>query len=114
MVYVNKDVEVRFHCFGTNKRDWDIYGLIILRKSYRFRMAQKVWAAHWGVVEFEFDDGGRPCIPEPDETPEPDEQVGFGEPKEHDEKLISALDDAAPFYHDLLMSNEDRFKCILD
>lgn len=29
-VYVNKDDEVRFHCFGACKGDWDIYDLIIL------------------------------------------------------------------------------------
>ena len=32
MVYVNKNDEVRFHCFGACKGDWDIYGLIMLRK----------------------------------------------------------------------------------
>jgi DNA primase len=31
-----------------------------------------------------------------------------------DEKLVAALDNAANFYHDLLMSNEDRFKHIWD
>ena len=30
MAYVNKDDEVRFHCFGACKGDWDIYGLIIV------------------------------------------------------------------------------------
>jgi hypothetical protein len=49
MVYVNKEDEVRFHCFGACKGDWDIYDLIMLRKKYRFRMAQQVWAAHLGV-----------------------------------------------------------------
>ena len=42
MVYVNKNDEVRFHCFGACKGDWDIYDLIMLRKKYRFREAQQV------------------------------------------------------------------------
>jgi DNA primase len=114
MVYVNKNDEVRFHCFGACKGDWDIYGLIMLRKKYRFRKAQQVWAEHLGVTDFKFDDGSSSCIPEPDETPEPDDTVVFIEPKKLDEKIIAALNDAANFYNDLLVSNEDRFKHIWD
>jgi DNA primase catalytic core len=112
MAYVNKDDEVRFHCFGACKGDWDIYDLIMLRKHYRFRKAQQAWAVHMGATDFKFDDGSSPGIPEPDETPEPDEPVGIAEPKERDEKMVSALNDAATFYNDLLMSNEDRSKPI--
>jgi DNA primase len=114
MVYVNKDDEVRFHCFGACKGDWDIYDLIMLRKKYRFRQAQQVWAEHLGVTDFTFYDGGSPSIPEPDETPEPDDTVVFAEPRKRDEKIVAALDDAANFYNDLLMSNEDRFAHIWD
>jgi DNA primase len=114
MAYVNKDDEVRFHCFGACKGDWDIYDLIMLCKNYRFRKAQQVWAAHLGVVDFKFADGSSPGIPEPDETPEPDEPVVFAESQETDEKMVSALHDAATFYHDLLVSNGERFKPIWD
>ncbi len=114
MVYVNKDDEVRFHCFGACKGDWGIYDLIMLRKNYRLRKAQEVWAAHLGVVDFKYDDGSGPGMPGPDETPEPDEPVVFAEPKGPDEKTASILRDAATFYNHLLMSNEDRFKCIWD
>ncbi|MBR9988062.1 MAG: hypothetical protein KFF68_19330, partial [Desulfosarcina sp.] len=112
MVYVNRTDQVRFHCFGICKGDWDIYDLIMLRKNYGFKRAQQVWAGHLGIVDFKVDDGRSPCIPEPDETPEPDEPVEFVEPKQHDEKRIAALGDAAAFYHDLLTSNKDRFKSI--
>ena len=114
MVYVNKEDEVRFHCFGACKGDWDIHDLIMLRKKYRFRRAQQVWAEHLGVTDFMFDDGRSPCIPEPDETPEPDEPVCFVEPKKLDQQMVAALDDAATFYHELLMSNEGRFRLIWD
>ena len=112
MVYVNKDDEVRFHCFGACKGDWDIYDLIMLRKNYPFRRAQQVWAEHLGITDFKFDDVRSPGIPEPDETPEPGEPVGFMEPKKGDEKGGAALKDAANFYHDLFIANEDRFKPI--
>jgi hypothetical protein len=52
MVYVNKKDEVRFHCFGACTGDWDIYDVIMLRKKYRFRTAQQVWAEHLGVKDF--------------------------------------------------------------
>ena len=114
MVYVNKNDEVRFHCFGACKGDWDIYDMIMLRKKSRFRTAQRVWAEHLGVKDFKSYDGSSSCIPEPNETPEPDDTVCFAEPKKLDEKMVAALDDAANFYHDLLMSNDDRFKHIWD
>lgn len=114
MVYVNKEDEVRFHCFGACKGDWDIYDLIMLRNGYPFSRAQQVWAGHLGVADLTLDDGRSPCIPEPDETPEPDEPVAFVEPRQRDEKTVATLDDAATFYHDLLMSNEDRFRPIWD
>ena len=52
------------------------------------------------------------CIPEPDETPEPDDPVGFVEPMKLDQKSVATLEEAANFYNDLLMSNANRFKHI--
>jgi DNA primase len=112
MVYVNKENEVRFHCFGACKGDWDITDLIMLRNKYPFRQAQQVWAEHLGVADFTFSDGRNPCIPEPGETPEPDEPVGFVESKQADEKGVAALENAADFYHDLFVANEDRFRTV--
>ncbi|MEJ2156767.1 MAG: CHC2 zinc finger domain-containing protein [Desulfobacteraceae bacterium] len=114
MVYVNKDDEVRFHCFGACKGDWEIYDLIMLRKKYRFRKAQQVWAEHPGVADFTFDAGSSSCIPEPDETPAPDAPVGFVEPLKLDQKNVATLEEAANFYNDLLQLNENRFKHIWD
>ncbi len=114
MVYVNKEDEVRFHCFGACKGDWDITDLIMLRNKYPFQRAQQVWAEHLGFVDFTFDDGRSPSIPEPDETPEPDEPICFVEPKKLDQQMVATLDDAATFYHKLLMSNEERFRTVWD
>ena len=114
MAYVNKNNEVRFHCFGACKGDWDIYDLIMLRKQYRFRKAQQVWAEHLGVADFKFDAGNSTCIPEPGETPEPDDPVGFFEPKKLDQKSVVVLEAAADFYNGLLMSNKNRFVHIWD
>ncbi len=112
MVYVNKDDEVRFHCFGACKGDWDITDLIMLRQKYRYGKAQQVWAEHLAIEDFKRDDGGSPCIPEPDETPAPDAPVGFVESIKFDQKRVAALEAAATFYNDLLMLNENRFKPI--
>jgi DNA primase len=112
MVYVNKKDEVRFHCFGACKGDWDIYDVIMLRTKCRFRTAQQVWAEHLGVKDFKSYDGSSACIPEPEETPEPDDPVGFVEPTKLDQKSVATLDEAANFYNDLLMSNGNRFKQI--
>jgi phosphatidylserine/phosphatidylglycerophosphate/cardiolipin synthase-like enzyme len=60
MVNVNKDDQVRFHCFGACKGDWDIYDVIMLRNKDRFSKAQQVWAEHLGVVDFRLDDGRSP------------------------------------------------------
>ena len=114
MVYVNKNDEVRFHCFGACKGDWDIYGMIMLRKKCMFRTAQQVWAEHLGVKILKSYDSGSSCVLEPGETPEPDVAIVFAEPEKLDEKMVAVLDDAAKFYHDLFMSNEDRFKHIGD
>jgi DNA primase len=114
MVYVNKNDEVRFHCFGDCKGDWDIYDLIMLRKKCMFRTAQQAWAEHLDVKVFKSYDGSSSYIPEPGETLEPVVTVVFAEPKDSDEKMVAVLEDAAKFYHDLFMSNEDRFKHIWD
>ena len=106
---INKD-EVRFHCFGACKGDWDICDLIMLRKKCRFETAQQVWADHLGVEGFKPFAGDSSRISEPDETSEPDDTPVFVEPKKIDEKIAAAFDEAAGFYNDLLMSNEDRFK----
>ena len=114
MVYVNKKDEVRFHCFGACRGDWDIYDVIMLRNKCRFQQAQQIWAQHLGIEDFKPYNGNSPCIPEPDEAAEPDETVVFVEPKNLDEKIIATLDDAANFYNDLLLSTAGRFKHILD
>ncbi|MDY6822769.1 MAG: CHC2 zinc finger domain-containing protein [Thermodesulfobacteriota bacterium] len=113
-VYVNKDNEVRFHCFGACKGDWNVYDLIMLRKKYRFRKAQQVWAEHLGGADSKLGAGSGPCIPEPDETPAPDDPVGFVDPAKPDQKNVAALEAAANFYNDLLISNKNRFKPIWD
>lgn len=109
-LYVNGKGEVRFHCFGACGADWDIYDVIMLRKKCRFWQAQQIWADYLEIKDFKPYDGKSPCIPEPDEVSEPEDTVEFVGPVALDSKIIAALDDAARFYNDLLMSNEDRFE----
>jgi DNA primase len=113
VVYLNKkDDEVRFHCFGACKGDWDIYDVIMLRQKCRFTKAQQVWAEYLKIEDFKSDDGHSPSIPEPDETPAPEDTVGFVEPQKLDAQALAVLADAAGFYNDLLMSNRVQFKHI--
>ena len=114
MVYVNKDDEVRFHCFGACKGDWDIYDLIMLRWKYPYKKAHQVWVVHLGATDLQFDSHGSPSIPEPGDTPEPEDTAVFVEPERLDATIVDVLKDAGDFYHDLLMSNENHFKFILD
>ena len=114
IVYVTKKDEVRFHCFGACKGDWDVYDLIMLRNTYPFKTAQQVWAEHLGVKDFKPYDGSSPGVPEPDETAEPDDTVVFVEPRNPDQKMAAARDDAANFYNALLTANADRFKTVWD
>ena len=113
-VYVNKEDEVRFHCFGACKGDWDIYDVIMLCKKYQREKAQQEWAEHLGIMDLKLESGSSSCIAGSDETPTPHDSVVFAEPKKTDDKMVTILNDAANFYHELLMSNEDRFKHIWD
>jgi hypothetical protein len=81
MVYVNKNDEVRFHCFGACKGDWDIYDLIMLRMKYPFRKAQQVWAEHLGLADFTFDDGGSPVFLNLTKHRNPMNRLVLSEPK---------------------------------
>ena len=114
MVYVDKKDEVRFHCFGACRGDWDIYELIMLRTKHGFTKAQQMWAEHLGVKDFKPYAGAGPSVPEPGETPEPDDTVVFAEPGKLDEKIAAAMNHAAGFYHALLMSNEKQSQHIRD
>ena len=114
MAYVNKKDELRFHCFGVCKGDWDIYDLIMLRKHHRFLTAQQVWAEHLGIEDFMSDTGSSPCIPEPDGTQAVDDPVVFVKPMKLDQKSVSILEEVTNFYNDLLLLNENRFKHIRD
>ncbi|MCA1787453.1 MAG: hypothetical protein LC657_15880, partial [Desulfobacteraceae bacterium] len=114
MVYVDKKDEVRFHCFGACRGDWDIYDLIMLQTKQGFTTAQQMWAEHLGIRDFKPHAGAGSSVPEPGETPEPDDTVVFAEPGKLDEKIAAAIDNAAGFYNALLMSNEKQLRHILD
>jgi DNA primase len=114
MVYVDKKDEVRFHCFGACRGDWDIYDLIMLQTKQGFTTAQQMWAEHLGINEFKPYTGAGPSVPEPGETQEPDDPVVFAEPGKPDEKIAAAMNNAAGFYHAVLMLNENQFRHIRD
>ena len=70
-VYVNKRGEVRFHCFGECKGDWDIYDIIKRRKNCSFREAQQEFAGYVGEAEFQtYSNQQSPAVDTSDEKPE--------------------------------------------
>ena len=104
-VYVNDKNEVRFHCFGECNTEWDIYDIIIKVNKCSFREAQKTFAEFMGITDFVPYDGKDSM---PDKENQPDEPVSFVEPKELDEDVITALNEAADFYHEFLLQKEDK------
>ncbi len=104
-VYVDSKNEVRFHCFGACNTEWDIYDIIIKVNKCSFREAQETFAEFMGITDFVPYDG---IISMPDQKNKPDEPVNFVEPKELDKDVITALHEAADFYHKFLLQKEDK------
>jgi DNA primase len=104
-VYVNDKNEVRFHCFGACNTEWDIYDIIIKVNKCSFREAQETFAEFMGITDF-VPYGGIDSTP--DDENKPDEPVNFVEPKELDKDVITALHEAADFYHEFLLQKEDK------
>ena len=104
-VYVNDKNEVRFHCFGSCDTEWDIYDIITKIKKCSFREAQEIFAEYMSIKDF-VPYGSRDSMPDKENKPE--EPVNFAEPKELDEDVITALHEAANFYHEFLLQKVDK------
>ena len=109
-VYVDGKNEVRFHCFGECKVDWDIYDLIMARNKCSFRQAQQTFSAFLGIKEFIPHTGKSKNIPDFEQIEEPDESIDFAEPEELSPEIIDALGEASIFYNQLLLNNAERFQ----
>jgi DNA primase len=108
--YINGKGEVRFHCFGECAVDWDVYDVIMARKKCSFKEAQDLFARHLGITDFHTYGNNSPGRPTPEDLEEPDEPVGFVEPKQLDPQVVEALNEAAVFYRKLLIDNPERFQ----
>ena len=51
-VYVDGKDEVKFHCHGECKMNWDIYGVIMVRNKCRFQQAQQTFADFLDIKDF--------------------------------------------------------------
>jgi DNA primase len=111
-VYVDGKDEVRFHCFGECKVDWDIYDLIMARNKCSFRQAQETFADFLGIKDFIPHKGKSENIPDFEQIEEPDESIDFAEPEELSPEIIDALGEASVFYNELLLNNAERFQKI--
>ncbi|MFC1818253.1 toprim domain-containing protein [Thermodesulfobacteriota bacterium] len=111
--YVNKRGEVRFHCFGECKGDWDIYDIIKRRKNCSFREAQQEFAGYVGEAEFQtYSNQQSPAVDTSDEKPE----AGYiiTDEIELEPECIDALNDAADFYNSLLFDESKQFAKIVN
>jgi DNA primase catalytic core len=111
-VYVNRHGEVRFHCFGTCKGDWDIYDIIMRQKKCNFREAQQEFARYVGEAELLlYDNQTRSVQAVPSK-----EKIDTATDSSIDElqpEFQEALHDATSFYNHLLSDNPKHFKKIL-
>lgn len=107
-VYANEAGIVRFHCFGACSTEWDVYDLIQKRKACSFGEAQQVFSRYVGIDHFQAYHG-RHFSPAAENVQEP---VVEAKPVELDEQVIEALHDAAGFYHQLLMNDQERYAAV--
>ena len=108
--YVDGKDEVRFHCFGECKVDWDIYDLIIARNKCSFRQAQETFSDFLGIKDFIPHKGKSENIPDFGKIEEPDQSIDFAEPEELSPAIIEALGEASVFYNQLLLNKAQRFQ----
>jgi len=106
--YINKLGEIRFHCFGSCKGDWDIYDIIMRQKKCSFKAAQQEFAGYVGEKEFQaYSNQQIPDIEISNETP--DETHIVADAIELAPELINVLDDGADFYNGLLLNHPEQF-----
>ncbi|HBN26735.1 MAG TPA: hypothetical protein DD405_04615 [Desulfobacteraceae bacterium] len=110
-VYVNDKDEVRFHCFGACDKEWDVFDLIIQKNNCSFRRAQEILAKALCVSDFIPYNKANPI---PVMEKKPDKPVNFTVRKEVGRKTIWALKSAERFYHNLLLSEAEKYKKIIN
>ena len=109
-VYVNGKDEVRFHCFGECKVDWNIYDLIMATNKCSFRQAQQTFSDFLGIKDFIPHKGKSKNIPDFEQIEEPDQSIDFAEPEELSPEIIDVLGEASIFYNELLLNNAEKFQ----
>ena len=109
-VWVNEAGEVRFHCFGECDFDIDIYELIQRMIGCRFSYAYNTFAEYTGVKDdSDSTSSARAASPEIITEEDADEpETVIIEPQELDQEVINALEDAASFYNQYLMDNDEQ------
>lgn len=110
-VYIDKKGEVRFHCFGQCKGDWDIYDVIMRKKKCSFREAQQEFAGYVGETQFQShknrtDDNIVDSGSVNDETAHNDTDC------ELDPIFMETLQNSSVFYNRLLLEDCSRFEKI--
>jgi len=89
--YISGKGEVRFHCFGERAVDWDVYDVVVARKKCSFKHAQNLFARHLGISDFHTYGNNGQGRPFPEDLKQPDDPVGFVEPKQLDPLVADDL-----------------------
>ena len=109
-VYVNRNDEVRFRCFGQCDSDWDVYDLIMRITGCRFTEAQLMFAEALNTKIILYKDRAQQ---EPEPIQEPQEPVVEAASREMTDEHRKIMQSAAEFYRDLLLSNQDKYAKVI-
>jgi DNA primase len=110
-VYVNQKGIVRFHCFGTCAKEWDIFDIIQKRYGCGFREAQRRLAQYL-QQDIEIFHGNSSPAPEKlhsvtEEPTDNESSVDFAVPVELEPQIFDALERASSFYNQFLADSVD-------
>jgi len=115
-IYVNGRDEIRFHCFGACHGDWDVYDLIMRKEHCSFTQAQRTFASFLGIDTIEVHKGDKKKLDAQErieeELKEIEEPVLRLETDGLTDKHRNAIQDAAEYYHNLLLKDKERYQTV--
>ena len=111
-IYTDRKDDIKFHCFGC-KDNWDIYDLIMRKEKCSFQEAQITFAKFLKIDNIEVYKGDKQDLNSQDQEEDIEEieqSVLELDTKGLTDKHRQAIQDAAEFYNNLLLSRRDKFE----
>jgi DNA primase catalytic core len=112
-IYTDGKDDIKFHCFGACEDNWDIYDLIMRKKKCSFQDAQVRFAKFLKIDNIELYKGDKQDLDRQEqekEREEIEEPVLELDTKGLTDKHREAIQDAAEFYNNLLLTKKDKFE----